>query len=190
MGLKRQINDSSASKPHDVEPDTVPRFTEVHGSDVMASLRVHQAKGLRVSDRVIAEVQKSGRMYRGVLGRDDFFKLVWQSSDETRELTPLRHPRTLADCASRLSRFSWSFDRLVEQGWPWFAEIDKDFDFSKFGLIFLNPLNEVERQETPQGNYYIYDGVHRSIVLAKRLMTTEATEYRPVQGIMFERRRD
>lgn len=192
MALKRQINDGSASEPNHAEPKAAPHFEEVQPSEVMASLRAHQALGLHVSDRVIAEVQKPGRMNKVVLGRADFFKLVWQSSDETRPLAPLRHPRTLGDCALRLSHFSWSFDRLVELGWPWFAacaEIDKAFDLSKFGLIFLNPLNEVERGEAPQGSYYIYDGVHRSIVLAKRLTAPSAAEYRPIQAILFERRR-
>lgn len=60
----------------------------------------------------------------------------------------------------------------------------KAFDYGKVGLVTLTPLNESERRETPEGNYYIYDGVHKSIVLAKRLLRGE-TEYEPVQVLLL-----
>ena len=127
-----------------------------------------------------------------LMREDELLDLVWQSSPETCILAPPDQPRTLGDCALRLFQFGWAFDRLVEQGNPWFdtcTEIDKAFDYSKFGSIALTPLTPPEKAETPKGSYYIYDGVHRSIVLAKKLIRG-AIEYKPVQAILFEPRRN
>lgn len=121
----------------------------------------------------------------------EFLKLVWQSIDATRSLTPVGEPRTLSDCANRLSAFGWEFQTLVQAGFEWFrrsVDIDAAFDYGKLGLVALTPLNEPERRETPAGNYYIYDGVHKSIVLAKRLLRRE-TEYEPVQVLLLTPRR-
>jgi hypothetical protein len=62
------------------------------------------------------------------------------------------------------------------------------FDYDKLGLVALTTLNEQEKRETPAGNYYIYDGVHKSIVLGKRLLRGE-TEYEPVQVLLLTPRR-
>jgi hypothetical protein len=131
-------------------------------------------------------------MFAMTLTQAGFLELVWQSSPETRALAPPGHPRTLGDCALRLSQFGWVFDRLIEQGYPWFGpcvEIDRTFDSSKFGLIALTTLTPDEKIETPKGSYYIFDGVHRSIVLAKKLFKG-AIQYKPVQAILLEPRRD
>jgi hypothetical protein len=166
---------------------------EVQAAEVLLNLEAHRASGLPVSDRLIAEVQRPGQIFVMMLTRvEEFFQLVWQSSRETTPLAPPRHPRTLHNCASRLSQFGWEFDRLVEHGHSWFstcAGIDKAFDYSKFGFIAVTPLTSSERHETPEGSYYIYDGVHRSIVLAKKLLREEIA-YSPVQTILLEPRRN
>jgi hypothetical protein len=84
-----------------------------------------------------------------------------------------------------------SFKVLFKAGFEWFRpclDIDKAFDYGKVGLVALTPLNEPGIRETPAGNYYIYDGVHKSIVLAKRLLRGE-TEYEPVQILLLTPRR-
>jgi hypothetical protein len=79
------------------------------------------------------------------------------------------------DCSSRRHGFGY-------------ASSDTAFDYGKVGLVALTPLNEQERRETAAGNYYIYDGVHKSIVLAKRLLRGE-TGYEPVQVLLLTPRR-
>ena len=164
----------------------------VDSADALSLLQRHQALGLHVDSRLLHEMEQPGEMFLGILTtRDEFLKLVWQSINATRALTPARQPRTLGDCASRLSTFGWEFQRLVQAGFEWFrrcVDIDKAFDYGKVGLVALTPLNESERRETPAGNYYIYDGVHKSIVLAKRLLRGE-TEYEPVQMLLLTPRR-
>ena len=159
---------------------------------VRATLERHEASGLRVDQRLWREVDQPGEMFLGTFAtREEFLRLVWQSIDATRPLTPVGEPRTLFDCASRLSTFGWEFQRLVQAGFEWFrpcVDIDKAFDYGKVGLVALTPLNESEKRETARGNFYIYDGVHKSIVLAKRLLRGE-TEYEPVQVLLLTPRR-
>ncbi|SRR6266436_7230893 len=129
---------------------------------VRAIVERHQASGLHVDDRLWREVDQPGEMFLGELAtREEFLRLVWQSIPDTRPLTPVGEPRTLSDCANRLSTFGWEFQRLVQAGFEWFrpcVAIDNAFDYGKVGLVALTPLNEPEKRETPSGNYYIYDG--------------------------------
>jgi len=131
------------------------------------------------------------RFFWALATKEEFLQLVWQFIPDTRPLTPVGEPRTLFDCANRVSTFGWEFQSLVQAGFEWFrpwVDIDKTFDDGKMGLVAITPLNEAERRETPEGNYYIYDGVHKSIVLAKRLLRGE-TEYEPVQVLLLTPRR-
>jgi len=67
-------------------------------------------------------------------------------------------------------------------------EIDSAFSYDHFGLLALTPSMPSEQRESPQGTYYVYDGVHRSIVLAKKLLSNEV-EYRPVSALYLTPRR-
>jgi hypothetical protein len=121
----------------------------------------------------------------------ELFSLVWQSIDQTRPIGPVGHSRTLRDCALRLSGFGWQFESLVQAGFSGFqtcVDIDAAFDYSKFGWIVVTPLNSRETDETPEGSYYIFDGVHKSIVLAKRLLRQEV-EYTSVEALLLTPRR-
>ncbi len=167
-------------------------MNKIDAASVRATLESHQASGLHVDGRLWREVDQPGEMFLDILStREEFLRLVWQSSDATRPLTPVGEPRTLSDCANRLSTFGWEFQALVEAGFEWFrrcVDIDAAFDYGKMDLVTLTLLNDPERRETPAGNYYIYDGVHKSIVLAKRLLRRE-TEYEPVQVLLLTPRR-
>jgi hypothetical protein len=153
-------------------------MNKVDAATVRGILDRHQASGFHVDDRLRREVDQPGEIFLDILAtREEFLRLVWQSSDATRPLTPVGEPRTLLDCAGRLSTFGWEFQPLIQAGFEWFrpcVDIDKAFDYGNIGLVALTPLIESERRETPVGNYYIYDGVHKSIVLAKRLLRGEA----------------
>jgi hypothetical protein len=167
-------------------------MNKVDAATVRSILDGHEASGFHVDDRLRGEIDQPGEMYLDVLAtREEFLRLVWQSSDATRPLTPVGQPRTLLDCACRLSTFGWEFQALIQAGFEWFrpcADIDKAFDYGKVGLVALTPLIESERRETIAGNYYIYDGVHKSIVLAKRLLR-RANGYEPVQVLLLTPRR-
>jgi hypothetical protein len=80
---------------------------------------------------------------------------------------------------------------LVECGYPWFNEchsFDAEFCHTQFGLLVLTCAKEDEKKETPSGTYYLYDGSHKSIVLAKKLLRKEL-EYRPIEALLLTPRR-
>ena len=161
-------------------------------AEVTALLQAYRRAGMRVDDRVFREVLEPGKLFLGKLEKaEEFLSLVWQSIDGVRPLAPTGQPRSLRHCALRLSDFGWRFDRLVELGYTWFgycAEIDLAFDLNKLGHIALTDLVPAEARETPNGTYYIYDGVHRSIVLAKKLITQQ-TSFKPINFLLLTPRR-
>jgi hypothetical protein len=160
--------------------------------DVEAWLNNHKQSGFHVDSRLLLEITQPGQLSLLTLEtEDEFLSLVWQAVDETRPLTPKAQPRSLKDCASRLAFFGWSFEALVHGGFPWFqkcTDIDVAFDFGKVGWIAVTPLVVGELKETPHGNYYIYDGVHKSIVLAKRILRREL-QYCAIDVLLLEPRR-
>ncbi len=168
------------------------RLIPVTSTDGRAKLEQHQANGLHVDARLLAEIEKPGEMLIGSLeSREDLLNLVWQSIDDTRPLAPVGSTRTLGDCATRLSHFGWQFHTLVTSGFGWFKrciDIDAAFDYSKVGFLVLTPLVNSEKRETPQGTYYIYDGAHKSIVLAKKLLRNEIT-FQAVEVLLLTPRR-
>lgn len=160
--------------------------------DVEARLNNHKQNGFHVDSRLLQAIFQPGQLSLLTLEtEDEFLRLVWQAVDETRPLTPKAQPRSVKDCAFRLRFFGWSFEALVGHGFPWFqkcADIDLAFDFGKVGWIAVTPLLAGEQKETPHGSYYIYDGVHKSIVLAKRLLCREL-HYCAMEVLLLEPRR-
>jgi hypothetical protein len=134
-------------------------MNKTDAASVRSILETHEASSLRVDDRLWREVDRLGEMCLDRLAtKEEFLKLVWQSIAATRPLTPVAEPRTLFDCAIRLSAFGWEFQSLVQDGFEWFrpcVNIDKAFDYDKLGLVAITPLNEAEKRETPEGKYYI-----------------------------------
>lgn len=70
-----------------------------------------------------------------------------------------------------------------------FRALDAGFDISKFDFIAVTPATDSERRQSPSGTYYIYDGVHRALVLAHRILTGQV-EYHPVEALLMTPRRD
>ena len=161
-------------------------------AEILSHLDRWMERGFHVDSRLIAEVKKPGQYTLLALHEaGDFLSLIWQSVDETHALAPVGSPRTLRDCADRLRGFNWSFPDLINSGHQWFeqcVDIDDAFDISKFGCLALMHPTSNELQSTPSGTYYIYDGVHKSIVYAKKLLRNEI-EYRPIEAILIEPRR-
>ncbi len=160
---------------------------------VAARLREHQERGFHVDSRLLREVHHPGQLSLLTLETEgDFLGLVWQSVEATRPLTPPGQPRSLQDCAFQLRHFQWTFNSLVLAGYEWFQKcvaIDGAFDLEKFGWVAVTPLVAGELRETPHGSHYVYDGVHKSIVLAKRLLRGEL-QYSPVEALLLEPRRN
>ncbi len=123
-----------------------------------------------------------------------FLALIWPEVEGSRILTPPDEPRTLSDVAHYMIYNSWTFEDLSEGlGLPLkehdpelFGKsryLDENFDYEKFGLLILSPSTEEEREQSPDGSFYIYDGFHRSLVLAKRLLMEEVP-YQQVAAIL------
>jgi hypothetical protein len=155
-------------------------------------LERHTVAGFHVDDRLIHQIEQPGKMFvLSVNVKDHFLRLVWQSVPEAGPLVPVGLPRTLRDCAARLDLFDWQFQTLVERGYPWFEKciaIDESFAYCKLGWIAVTPLVDREKRDSPDGTYYVYDGVHKSIVLAKKLLRSEL-EFEPVELLLLIPRR-
>ena len=121
---------------------------------------------------------------------ESFLSLIWHSIPEARPLTPPSKPRSLGDCVRRLASIDRPFAQLVE-GYPWFKRcslIDEGFCYARFGLLVLTCADENEKKETPRGSYYMYDGNHKGIVLAKKILRKEL-DYRPIEALLLKPRR-
>jgi hypothetical protein len=161
---------------------------------ILHQLESKQGCGEHVDDRLFAAVRGSQALY--LLRMDDeesLLSLVWQERDDTRLLTPREQPRTLKDVCHRLQ--GRGFGQLASPlGLPtdqhnpaWFrkcAEIDAAFDYSRFGWISVVPPTDNERTQSPRGSFYIYDGVHRSLVLASRLLGREI-DFQPIAALLI-----
>jgi hypothetical protein len=164
----------------------------IGSAEVREILKSHSAAGFHVDGRLFREIEQPGAMFIVPLPTvEGFLNLVWQSISDARPLVPIGEARTLRDCAARLANFGWRFQALVDEGFPWFDKccfIDRSFDYSKLGWIVVTTLIDDERRSNPRGSHYIYDGAHKSIVLAKKLATGEL-EYRPVEVLLLTPRR-
>lgn len=167
-------------------------LTPISAVDARTGLAAHQAGGNHVDERLLRELDAPGDRYLMTLRTEaEFFSLVWQSISYCRPLVLPGEPRTLRDCAFRLQRYGWSFQDLVNAGYPWFTRcdtIDKAFDFIRFHWIVLTPLTLDESRETPTGTHYVYDGVHKTLVLAKKLIR-DGLQYRPLTALLLTPRR-
>lgn len=153
--------------------------------EVLDLLASRQKSGDHIDSRLFEAIPLSQRLYLFELrDEESFFSLIWQARKGTRLLTPKGESRTLNEVAARM--LTWqSFPRLASDlGLPemehcpsWFDRcvlVDSAFDYDRFGWISVVHPNDAERRESPSGSFYIYDGVHRSLVLAKRLRGRES----------------
>lgn len=167
--------------------------------EVLAELHRREASGEHIDPRLWSEVEAPGEMFLGVLTQEQFLNLIWQETDRARLLTPAGASRTLRDVGSRLLASGTPFETLAgdlelprTQHHPeWFVpcvDIDRGFDFTRFGWLVLTPATTGERQQSPLGSYYIFDGTHKSLVLSKRILN-ETVTYQPVTALLLTPRR-
>jgi hypothetical protein len=157
------------------------------------------ASGHHVDSRLLSEI-RSGQIFSITFeDQDSFLSLIWQEIDDSRLLTPEHEPRTLKDVAMRLIHAKHTIDRLgSEIGLPprqhnpaWFQKcipIANSFSYEAFGSIALVPANDSERAQSPSGTFYIYDGLHKTLVLSA-LLLRGLVSFQPLEAILLTPRR-
>lgn len=174
---------------------------QTSSEDILSRLHDREVRGHHVDDRLIQAVKEGGALFSFTLGDEQsFLSLIWQEIDPTRLLTPRGLPRTLSDVAGRMVEHSLTFASLSQpMGLPptqhlpaafeSFERINSDFDFAKFDFVAVVAANDSERRQSPNGTFYIYDGVHRTLVFAHRILTKQSP-YEPVEALLITPRRD
>jgi hypothetical protein len=66
--------------------------------------------------------------------------------------------------------FGWSKDQHNPAFFSGCRDIDTAFDARQFGWLTLVPAIDEERKYSPGGTFYIHDGNHRALVLAKKCL--------------------
>jgi hypothetical protein len=172
-----------------IDPDEVRLFLEQHA---LADNKV---------DRKLMEgVGRQGELYLFQLeDEDSFLSLIWYQGAGVRLLAPDGEPRTLRDVVQRLRQRGQTFDALsADLGLPreehdleFFkpcVPIDCCFDYRRFGWVAVVAANDEERTQSPLGSFYVFDGAHKALVLARRLLAGETT-YRSVEALLLVPRR-
>lgn len=163
--------------------------------DILSQLALNEKCGEHVSRRLFTAIRDSQAVYVFPLNDEEsFLSLIWQEIDATRLLTPADEPRTLKEIGSRMqawhgfSQLASALDLPKNQHDPaWFERcipIDTAFDYTRFGWISVAHPTDGERRQSPRGSFYIYDGVHRALVLAKRLFAQE-TDFQPLTALLI-----
>ncbi len=162
----------------------------------LETLKRRQAAGNHVDQRLLEEVNRTESLYLLLLEDEySYLSLIWQECDPARLLTPAGQPRTLHDVAIRLIESDRSFELLSQdldlqrnQHQPeWFKEcipIDSEFSFERFGWIAIVMPTNNERDQSPSGSFYIFDGIHKSLVLAKKLLNQELT-FQSIEALLL-----
>jgi len=155
--------------------------------------------GFHVESRVEKAIKQAETLYDGVLEtRQEFLHLIWHEVDPSRILTPPREPRALEDVVQRMIEQNWDFTMLskgeihseINYEPSWFKQcekIDMNFDHERLDWVILVPAKPDEKEQSPDGTHYIYDGCHKTLVYAHRLLTDKDT-YKPVRFLMVNPR--
>ena len=174
---------------------------QASSTEILTRLGDREARNHHVDDRLIEAVKPPGCLFLFSLDDEEsFLSLIWQEIDPTRLLTPPGLPRTLCDVANRMIEQAWTFASLsrprglpptqhVPAAFESFDKINSAFDFAEFDFIAVMAANDSERRQSPNGTFYTYDGVHRALVLAHRLLTKQS-RYQPVEALLIIPRRD
>jgi hypothetical protein len=161
---------------------------EAREGDLMKRINKGEAlRGLEDDERT-AEIRKeieeraNGLFLLRIEDEASFLSLIFEERPGTRILTPgIGRPRTLLDVAERIRDHKHTFDNLARNHQcslndinPEFfakcAAIEANFDFKRFGRLILVHANNDERKQTPHGSFYIHDGNHRALILAKKVV--------------------
>ena len=171
----------------------------VDNNAISTSLDERAKNGYHVDSRLSREVL-SGTLFSIVFeDQDSFLSLIWQEIDDSRLLTPLGQSRTLKDVATRFIEAQYTFSILagemglsLDQHKPsWFQKcvpIADSFCYRAFGCIAVVLATDGERSKSPSGTFYIFDGVHKTLVLST-LLLTKKIDFQPIEAILLTPRR-
>jgi hypothetical protein len=175
---------------------------QIDSSDILKRIEERRAHDHHVDERLIYAVKRARNLFLFTVHDEaSFLSLIWHERSQSRLLTPRGQPRTLADVAGRMIENRWTFSSLCcpmslpaedEHDPSWFRSckrIDAEFSFDEFDFIGLMPANDCERRQSPGGKFYIYDGAHKTLVLAYRLLAKQ-TAFRTVEGLLIAPRLD
>lgn len=182
--------------------------------EVAGMIEAHETAGHHIDSRLKRVVygRQTNLFLLTIDDRGEFLSLIWQEIDGLRLLAP-GGSRTLKDVAQRMLdetltvhtkrgpitiKGPLTFQQLASDLGldpkyhrpDWFrgcVKIDSAFLYSSFGWVTLVTANDSERSQSPSGTYYIHDGVHKTLVLAKRLLKNE-TEFEPVTALLLNPR--
>ncbi len=173
-----------------------PRMTRMTWPEAMELMDATRAEQHHLDPKVDAALDAARELYQIHLQDDErFLSLIWPEAAGSRLLTPREEGRTLGDVAARLLANEWTFELLVgdmglsavEHEPEYFGKcryIDDNFDYGRFGTLMLAPATDEEHEQSPGGTFFIIDGVHRCLALAKRLLAQEE-DYQEVQALLM-----
>ena len=166
--------------------------------EVNKYLNCRKNRGLHIDSRLMDAIKKDKCFYLIELNDEEsFLSLIWHEIDASRLLTPKGESRCLQDVANRFNKRNYTFEKLSEsmnlsanQHDPhWFEAcipINNNFEYENFGWIVIQEANENEMKQSPCGTFYIYDGAHKSLVLATKLKEKEI-EYKKIEALLIPR---
>ncbi len=154
--------------------------------------------GLHVNNKVIKAIKNAINIKKIMLSEDEFFNLVWIQINGVRILSEKNKPRTLKDIVNKMNKNNYDFQFLasnqifdqINHDLSWFEKCNNiyaNFNFNKFKYLFLYSLNENERSSSPNGSYYLFDGNHKSLVYAKKIIDGDL-KYKEIKAYMIEPR--
>ncbi len=162
----------------------------------------HEAKGHHVDSRVKRRLAEGCPVVIEVIeDQDRFLQLLYHDNQKVSGfLTPYHQPRTLRDVVRRMNDTKLNFNSIAEVSDKippelhrpdWFNKCldiyTKGLTFEDFGCLFLMDLVDEEQRWSPSAFSSIYDGTHRSLVLAWLLMNKEIN-FHPIKCFIFRPR--
>ena len=170
--------------------------------NALAYIAEHESNGHHVDNRV-KRLLESGNpvISERIENGKQFLRLLYHDNQRVSGfLTPYHAPRTLRDVIARIESLGLNM-LTVARRTPsiptelhdpqWFLGsqrlYENGFKFSNFGRLFLMDLIQEEQAWSPNAYSSIYDGTHRSLVLAWLLIHREI-EFQPVDCFIFRPR--
>lgn len=119
-------------------------------------------------------------------GPEEFLTLQLRDHGPSKCLTPAGCSHQLGDVLKRMDENHWTFDRLasddisqeeVRRNQDWFqkcVDLEAKFDVAKLGLLAVHPREGFKERALKDGifdaaHHEIYEGLHRALILAKKL---------------------
>lgn len=117
----------------------------------------------------------------------------WDVLSQKTLVTRQGRPNMLIEVAERLKKKNWTFTDFADENVKgkyspsWLkkcADIEADFDWEKFGVLYTIHLDKAELKACPDATLRIVDGLHRSFALANMLLQ-DKIEYKPITTVLL-----